>query len=145
MEDHLNHFVREDKNPARRRTCWEKVSPYFLPIIASCLLLFLFLQFYWLSKVSVVAQKPDGIATIDTDLPDVTLINEWTSKRMALIKWNEKNDKTVHEDHAKQAITPSLSSRLTTGYRSCLHEKHDNMASSEEKRSMLIFLINRTI
>ena len=76
MEDHYNHFIREDKNPARRRTCWEKLAAYLLPIIAVCLLLFLFLQFYWLSKIDVTAQAPDGVATLDTDLPDVTLVDE---------------------------------------------------------------------
>ena len=76
MEQYEDLYIREEKNPAKRRSAWDIISAILLPIVVFCLVVLLCLQFYWLSSVTATSEAPDGIATLESDLPDVTLIDE---------------------------------------------------------------------
>ena len=76
MEQYQDMYLREEKNPAKRRSAWDIFLTILLPIIVGALILLLCLQFYWLSGVSADAKAPDGIATIGDDLPDVNLVGD---------------------------------------------------------------------
>ena len=67
MEAYEDLYVREEKNPMKRKTPMQIILRILLPLIVLGLILLLIWQFYVLSKVGgTVAEKPDEIEPVVT-------------------------------------------------------------------------------
>ena len=66
MDKFDDFYLREEKNPAKRKSGWSIVMKYLAPIIAAALVGLLFFQFFTLTKVhEVIATEPDR----EVDIP----------------------------------------------------------------------------